>query len=80
MTYLSSSNCKSEAYGHGKENGLLKDFHVQELAAPLLKQLSAGIEHEIDDVILGNVVGPGGNVARLSALEADLPFLSGNDH
>ncbi|MGE1196734.1 acetyl-CoA C-acyltransferase [Priestia megaterium] len=58
----------------GKENGLLKDFHVQELTAPLLKHLSAGIEYEIDDIILGNVVGPGGNVARLSALEADLPF------
>ncbi|MGE7304415.1 acetyl-CoA C-acyltransferase [Priestia megaterium] len=58
----------------GKENGILKDFHVQELTAPLLKHLSAGIEHEINDIILGNVVGPGGNAARLSALEADLPF------
>jgi acetyl-CoA C-acetyltransferase len=30
-------------------------------------------ENKIDDVIMGNVVGPGGNVARLSALEAGLP-------
>lgn len=30
--------------------------------------------HEIDEVILGNVVGPGGNLARLAALEAGLPL------
>ncbi|MFJ8530050.1 acetyl-CoA C-acyltransferase [Bacillus sp. NPDC094106] len=58
----------------GKENGILKGYEVQQLAAPLLAHLSKGIEHEIDDVILGNVVGPGGNVARLSALEAGLPY------
>ncbi|MBJ8031243.1 acetyl-CoA C-acyltransferase [Bacillus cereus group sp. N21] len=58
----------------GKKNGVLKGYEVQQLAAPLLAHLSKGIEHEIDDVILENVVGPGGNVARLSALEAGLPF------
>ncbi|MED1097160.1 MULTISPECIES: acetyl-CoA C-acyltransferase [Bacillus] len=58
----------------GKENGMLKHLQPHELAAPLLKQLSKGIEEEVDDVILGNVVGPGGNVARLSALETGLPY------
>lgn len=56
----------------GKKNGMLKDYEVQHLSAPLLTFLSKGIEREIDDVILGNVVGPGGNIARLSALEAGL--------
>jgi acetyl-CoA C-acetyltransferase len=44
------------------------------LAAPLLQKLADGIEYNIDDIILGNVVGPGGNVARVSALEAGLPI------
>ncbi|MCS0673708.1 acetyl-CoA C-acyltransferase [Cytobacillus firmus] len=58
----------------GKVNGMLKDFKPHELAAPLLNYLAEGMEEKIDDVILGNVVGPGGNVARLSALEAGLPL------
>ncbi|HDX9609870.1 TPA: acetyl-CoA C-acyltransferase [Bacillus toyonensis] len=58
----------------GKKNGILKDYEVQQLAAPLLSFLSKGVEREIDDVILGNVVGPGGNVARLSTLEAGLGY------
>lgn len=53
---------------------MLKDNEPHELAAPLLNYLAEGIEDKIDDVILGNVVGPGGNVARLSALEAGLPL------
>ncbi|MBJ8075759.1 acetyl-CoA C-acyltransferase, partial [Bacillus cereus group sp. N12] len=56
----------------GKKNGILKDYEVQQLVAPLLSFLGKGIEREIDDVILGNVVGPGGNIARLSVLEAGL--------
>ncbi|WHY64333.1 acetyl-CoA C-acyltransferase [Cytobacillus firmus] len=58
----------------GKANGMLKDYEPHELAAPLLKYLAEGLEEKIDDVILGNVVGPGGNIARLSALEAGLPL------
>ncbi|MGE6537948.1 acetyl-CoA C-acyltransferase [Bacillus luti] len=58
----------------GKKNGMLKDYEVQQLVAPLLTFLSKGIEREIDDVILGNVVGPGGNIARLSTLEAGLGY------
>ncbi|KAB7705976.1 acetyl-CoA C-acyltransferase [Bacillus aerolatus] len=58
----------------GKINGMLHTQQPHELAAPLLQHLGAGIESEIDDVILGNVVGPGGNAARLSALQAGLPL------
>ncbi|PEK49544.1 acetyl-CoA C-acyltransferase [Bacillus toyonensis] len=58
----------------GKKNGILKDYEVQQLVAPLLSFLGKGIEREIDDVILGNVVGPGGNIARLSVLEAELSY------
>ncbi|PEZ08509.1 acetyl-CoA C-acyltransferase [Bacillus sp. AFS018417] len=58
----------------GKVNGIFKDYSVEKLAAPLLTYISKGIEKEIDDAIFGNVVGPGGNVARLSALEAGLPY------
>lgn len=58
----------------GKKEGIMRTLHPHEMAAPLLKYLDRRIEGDIDDVILGNVVGPGGNVARLSALEAGLPL------
>jgi acetyl-CoA C-acetyltransferase len=58
----------------GKKGGILRDFPPHELAAPLLQELANGLEEKIDDVILGNVVGPGGNVARVAALEAELPL------
>jgi acetyl-CoA C-acetyltransferase len=32
------------------------------------------VAEKIDDIILGNIVGPGGNVARVAALEAGLPL------
>jgi acetyl-CoA C-acetyltransferase len=58
----------------GKINGIFRDIQPHELAAPLLKHLTAELEEKIDDIILGNVVGPGGNVARFAALEAELPL------
>lgn len=57
----------------GKKDGLFKGVQPEKLAAPLLKHLAAGIETHVQDVILGNVVGPGGNLARLTSLEAGLP-------
>ena len=42
--------------------------------APSPRIVVRGLTHEINEVILGNVVGPGGNIARLSALEAGLPL------
>jgi acetyl-CoA C-acetyltransferase len=58
----------------GKKNGILHTFQPHELLAPILHHLASKTENKIDDVIIGNVVGPGGNVARLSALEAGLPL------
>lgn len=57
-----------------RQNGALSALQPQELAAPVLTALSSGLHARVDDVILGNVVGPGGNIARLSALEAGLPL------
>ncbi len=45
---------------------------VDELAAPVLSALAVGEDRGIDDVILGNCLGPGGNVARVSVLRAGL--------
>lgn len=58
----------------GKKGGLLRSFQPHELASPLLHHLTEGLEEEVDDIIMGNVVGPGGNVARVTALEAELPL------
>lgn len=58
----------------GKKDGFLREVPPEKLMAPVLQQLSTGITDKIDEVILGNVVGPGGNIARFSALEAGLPL------
>ncbi|MGF7533819.1 acetyl-CoA C-acyltransferase [Bacillus mexicanus] len=58
----------------GKQNGLLKPFLPEDLAAPLISCLSQKLEDQIDEVILGNATGRGGNLARLSALQAGLPL------
>lgn len=56
----------------GKSNGMLQHLQPYELAATVLEHLAEGLSETINDVILGNVVGPGGNVARVAALEAGL--------
>lgn len=59
-----------------RANGALKTFHAHELLAPVLRSLlaDAGAAPEsVADVVIGNAVGGGGNVARLSALAAGLP-------
>ncbi|MGB3770330.1 MAG: acetyl-CoA C-acyltransferase, partial [Rhodococcus sp. (in: high G+C Gram-positive bacteria)] len=45
-----------------------------DLAAPVLADIAGRIGHlgRIDDVVLGNCLGPGGDVARVSALQAGL--------
>lgn len=60
----------------GRIGGALRDLPVEDLAAPVLRAVLADARldpAEVDDVLLGNAVGPGGNVARLSALTAGLP-------
>ncbi|MGO4190330.1 acetyl-CoA C-acyltransferase [Arthrobacter sp. YAF17] len=59
-----------------RANGALKTWHAHELLAPVLCSLlaDAGAAPEsVADVVIGNAVGGGGNVARLAALEAGLP-------
>ena len=56
----------------------LRSRSVHELAAPVIRLCLADAERAIGsslavgDVVLGNCMGPGGNIARLSALAADL--------
>lgn len=60
----------------GKIGGHLSTLEPQQLVAPLIRYIVEATEldpNQIDDVIIGNVVGAGGNIARLSALEAGLP-------
>jgi acetyl-CoA C-acetyltransferase len=59
-----------------RANGTLRNLRAHELLAPVLRELVAGAGVEpgaVDDVVIGNAVGGGGNVARLALLEAGLP-------
>ncbi|TCL00422.1 acetyl-CoA C-acetyltransferase [Shimia isoporae] len=61
----------------GRARGMFANLDVEDLAAPVMQAAIAdsGIHPaEIDEVILGNAAGPGGNIARLSALHAGLPM------
>jgi acetyl-CoA C-acetyltransferase len=57
----------------GNAGGALRGCAVDELAAPVLRAVldDAGLT-TVDDVLLGNVFGPGGNPARVAALRAGL--------
>ena len=60
----------------GRVGGVLRRLPVEALAAPVLRAVvtDAGVAaDEIDDVLLGNAAGPGGNPARLALLAAGLP-------
>ncbi|MEC0372262.1 thiolase family protein [Paenibacillus chibensis] len=60
----------------GRMGGSLSTLEPESLLAPLIRHLVAETDlppEIIDDVIIGNVVGPGGNTARVAALEAGLP-------
>lgn len=59
-----------------RANGSLKDLRAHQLLAPVLTQLltDTGLYPDaVSDVIIGNAVGGGGNVARLALLEAGFP-------
>jgi acetyl-CoA C-acetyltransferase len=61
----------------GRVGRSLKDLTVEKLAAPVLNALinDVGISPEqVNEVILGNAIGPGGNPARLALLEAGFPY------
>lgn len=58
-----------------RAHGALKNLQAHELLAPVLRRLLAdsGVgPDQVADVVVGNAVGGGGNVARLAALEAGL--------
>jgi acetyl-CoA C-acetyltransferase len=57
-------------------NGALRTLRAHELLAPVLRALVSELSLDPDsvaDVVIGNAVGGGGNVARLALLEAGLP-------
>jgi acetyl-CoA C-acetyltransferase len=61
----------------GKKDGYFKDVEAEKLAAAVIQNIlkENNVPSEmVSDVILGNTVGPGGNLARLSALTAGLPM------
>ncbi|MCI4137562.1 thiolase family protein [Bacillus vallismortis] len=61
----------------GKIGGIFKELEPEYLAAQVIKEIinESNISSEdIDDVILGNTVGMGGNLARKSVLLAGLPL------
>jgi acetyl-CoA C-acetyltransferase len=57
----------------GTAGGVLRDVPADELAAPVLRALldDVGLDTP-DEVLLGNVFGPGGNTARVAVLRAGL--------
>lgn len=60
----------------GKLGGVFKNLEPEDLLAPLIKHLIHENNipaSEIDDVIIGNTVGPGGNIARNALLTAAYP-------
>ncbi|MCX7920624.1 MAG: thiolase family protein [Clostridia bacterium] len=61
----------------GKTGGLLKSFLPEKLAAKVLNEVLNKFSlppEAVNQVILGNAVGPGGNIARVSLLEAGWPY------
>ncbi len=61
----------------GKTGGFLKDLLPENLASIVLNQVIAKYElspNNVEQVILGNAVGPGGNIARVSVLAAGWPY------
>ena len=59
----------------GSAGHALADLDVVDLAAPLLADaapLADRLGHAVDDVVLGNCLGPGGDIARVAALAAGL--------
>ncbi|MCD8915963.1 thiolase family protein [Staphylococcus simulans] len=61
----------------GQYGGLFKHLEPEDLLQPLIKhmtQLHPAIAENINDVIIGNTVGNGGNIARKSLLHAGLSY------
>jgi acetyl-CoA C-acetyltransferase len=60
----------------GTAGHALRQMPVEDLAAPVLRSLAGELGESaarIEQVVLGNCMGPGGNTARVAALAAGLP-------
>ncbi|WP_035454424.1 thiolase family protein [Alicyclobacillus herbarius] len=60
----------------GRVGGSLRTVPLECLAARTIQAALSAVQlpgNEVNAVILGNVIGPGGNIARLALLEAGLP-------
>lgn len=60
-----------------RANGQLRHLRAPDLLAPVIRSLIASVGVDpagVNDVIMGNAVGGGGNVARFAALQAGLPI------
>lgn len=57
----------------GSAGGSLAHVTAADLAATVARTVLADVEAPVTHVVLGNCMGPGGNVARVAALEAGLP-------
>ena len=56
----------------GTAGGTLASLSAADLAAPVLRALAEAVPLPVQEVVLGNCTGPGGDVARFSALAAGL--------
>lgn len=56
----------------GRQGGTLRDVDAARLLAPVLAGLAAGSTGHLDEVVVGNIRGPGGNPARVAALQAGI--------
>ncbi|MFG2076502.1 thiolase family protein [Nonomuraea maritima] len=56
----------------GTAGHAFKELTVDQLAAPVIAAVAGDVDDRVEDVVLGNCMGPGGNVARVSALAAGL--------
>jgi acetyl-CoA C-acetyltransferase len=59
--------------GHGLAKLTTADLAAATLTAVAQDLRGLGVDDDPDDVVLGNCLGPGGNVARVAALQAGLP-------
>jgi acetyl-CoA C-acetyltransferase len=58
----------------GTAGHALAGFRASDLAAAVVAELAAGLgDVPVREVVLGNCMGPGGDVARVAALQAGLP-------
>ena len=57
----------------GTAGSALARLDAAALAAPVLADLAATVDLPVAEVVLGNCMGPGGNVSRVATLAAGLP-------